>query len=771
VRFVPGLATLAVAAWVLLISGVGARDVAAFAGYVGLGLTLPGTLLWRAMAPRGRWRIEELALGTALGYAVETLIRIGTSAAGMPTLTTAWPIPVVLAFGLIPRLRRHWRSGADPVPYGAAWAYAAIVSGLVLWLAYSYFRTQGVTWADGSYPMGDLVFVLALAGDVANHWPPQFPYVLGEPLHYHWFFGAHLAQAGTATGIELPTLLFRLVLVPMLAVLVVSTGALADRIGGGFCRRPSAAIGPLAGLLGWVVTEVTLEKLSETVQDAWMAPVGNLMGSILWWSPTQTFSTVLLVPAALLAIELVRGRDTRRPAVWVALALLVAACSGAKGSALPVLIAGAGLVVATGLLWPPDRPGIRVGRLNLPALGVLGLASAGYLVASRFVYDGQSYGTEFDPLGMADISSLASAFSGLWLVDPGFGRSLFITVLGVLTFLAPMLGWFGLLGRRTRRDPAVALTGGAGLLGFVAMVLLYHPGQSQLYFIRSALPLLAAGAAAAVGYLVAGAGRRRVAAVLAAAFALGLAGCAAVAWRSGTQLLPPEPGLDIPGAARPYLLTLAVLVALGLVLAVAGRWGAAAGRSRPVSLLAIAALVLAGAGGVRVVGQVTDAGRLLATGAVLVPEVPAGNEQRGARWLRDNSGVDDVFLTNVQCINKGDPLGDRTCSNLAYWVSAYSERRSVLNGWGYTATNARRAAERPIRSYVHDVSFWDQQRLRRCLEFVARPTAAEAAALRADYRVRWVFADSAYGTVSAALGTVGIERFRAGTVTVYELPS
>jgi len=114
---------------------------------------------------------------------------------------------------------------------------------------------------------------------------------------------------------------------------------------------------------------------------------------------------------------------------------------------------------------------------------------------------------------------------------------------------------------------------------------------------------------------------------------------------------------------------------------------------------------------------------------------------------------------------------DPSCSNLAYWVSAYSERRSLVNGWGYTATAARLSADRPPGSgYFDTVPFWDTPRLQRNTALFAAPTRAAAASLRADYGVTWVYADSSYGAVSPELDAVLTLRYRNGPVSLYQVP-
>jgi hypothetical protein len=126
-------------------------------------------------------------------------------------------------------------------------------------------------------------------------------------------------------------------------------------------------------------------------------------------------------------------------------------------------------------------------------------------------------------------------------------------------------------------------------------------------------------------------------------------------------------------------------------------------------------------------------------------------------------------MTNVHCLN-GEAWSEkrRFCNNLTFWVSAYTERRTLVSGWGYTPTNAAMNAERNRRRYPNDLPFWDLDLLRRNDNFLRQPTAAEADALRREYGVRWAFADSRHGEPSPKLGTVLRKRFESGPITVYE---
>ncbi|MFC3820225.1 hypothetical protein ACFOSO_16635, partial [Planomonospora venezuelensis] len=65
-----GLVTVLIGA-ALVSHDVSVRDLASFAGYLVVGVTVPGVLVLRALLGGRRTLAEELAAGTALGYAVE----------------------------------------------------------------------------------------------------------------------------------------------------------------------------------------------------------------------------------------------------------------------------------------------------------------------------------------------------------------------------------------------------------------------------------------------------------------------------------------------------------------------------------------------------------------------------------------------------------------------------------------------------------------------------------------------------------------------------
>lgn len=65
-----------------------------------------------------------------------------------------------------------------------------------------------------------------------------------------------------------------------------------------------------------------------------------------------------------------------------------------------------------------------------------------------------------------------------------------------------------------------------------------------------------------------------------------------------------------------------------------------------------------------------------------------------ARWVRDQSAPGDVLATNVHCLATGP---DGYCDPRSFWLSAYAERRVLVEGWGFA----------PRVSETGDWAFWD----------------------------------------------------------------
>ena len=99
-------------------------------------------------------------------------------------------------------------------------------------------------------------------------------------------------------------------------------------------------------------------------------------------------------------------------------------------------------------------------------------------------------------------------------------------------------------------------------------------------------------------------------------------------------------------------------------------------------------------------------------------------------------------------------------------MSAYSERRVLVEGWAYTTPATAYAVEHRVSDRT--VPFWDQPTLAANDAAFATPSGPALATLRDTYGVRWLFADLDHGA-SEALGDVADLRHREGPFAVYEL--
>ncbi len=143
--------------------------------------------------------------------------------------------------------------------------------------------------------------------------------------------------------------------------------------------------------------------------------------------------------------------------------------------------------------------------------------------------------------------------------------------------------------------------------------------------------------------------------------------------------------------------------------------------------------------------------------------VVPGDGIDAARWLRDHSDPGDLVATNLHCIPIGVP---NVCEARHFWVSAYAERRMLVEGWAYTGRAVARGKTLGVN--IRTVSFWDQPLLGRNDAAFSDPSSARLAALRTVDGVRWLFADLTMAN-GAALANDATLRYRQGNFAVYEL--
>jgi hypothetical protein len=286
-------------------------------------------------------------------------------------------------------------------------------------------------------------------------------------------------------------------------------------------------------------------------------------------------------------------------------------------------------------------------------------------------------------------------------------------------------------------------------------VLLGHPAQAQWYFYWNAAPALAIGSAAGVAMLWDRVDRRRTRLALAAVGG-GLAAMAA------PQLVPEGASTEttVVRVALTRLLVLLAIVALTafvawVIPAHGGPRRASVGAVVSVSLILLATIPT-------VIDQITTP--LPAERSPVNPGSPgsvSSDQIEAARWLRDHSGTFDVVATNRHCA----AASSQRCQARRFFVSAYSERRVLVEGWAYTSSwhaSPDGGEGRLLKS------FWNPELL--ALNDSAFEVADPAViAALAEMGVRWLFVDKTV-PFSAELGLVAMPRYETEWSWVLEVP-
>jgi hypothetical protein len=763
---VPAGVVVVVAVAVLVGFDVSPKDLVAFGGYVALGFALPGMLLWRAARGRAGWLAEDLAAGTVVGYALQVLLYVPARAVGVPLLVLAAPVLTVAVFALVPRLRRFWRGGGRGVrpPVWVAWSLALVLLFLVAWSGL-FFRGHGPVWPANASPYFDMPFHLALAGELKHHSPPVIPFVAGEPLQYHWFVYADLAATSWVTGVELETLLYRLWVLPVIAALVVLVAVAAVRLTGRWWTAPAAL----------AVTYFSMApspyNWGGTIFDA--SSLGQL-----WLSPTHIFGMTLFAAVVLLLFHLYGrtgdpadamadgpGTPARPPGrvfAWCLFAVLIAAVMGSKATFLPMLLAGLLLAVAGGFL-------VRR-RLDRTALLAAAITAAGLAFAQLVLFGGSDGAAQLLPFKTASYFSLTTP-TGLDK-RPVVSTEVLaaLAALGVIGWAMIWAGAGGLIARlRGLAEPAVLVLVGIAGSAFGAVLVFSFPGAAQLYFLRGAGPTLAlltvAGLAAVVPL-----GRRPGPLLVAALVALAVGALITVVVAGlGRSSAPTVAGEGrarwvLVSLALPWVALVAAVVGFGLLVWLARRrWAFLRGIG-----LALTLLVAMGLGLPQTWERIHKSFRAVATDwrpaqmADGLPEI-GRDDIAAARWLRDHSDPDDLVATNAHC----RPSIAWGCDNRHFWVSAYAERRVLVEGWGYTVT-ANETSVR-TRTWFALVPYWRSPVLQANDAAFTAPSPAALRRLHTEYGVRWLLADSRAQRVSPELGRYARLRFQVEDCAVYEI--
>jgi hypothetical protein len=711
-RWLPLLTAVAAIAAILLHAGTPVAEIARYLAYA-IGVVLPGTLVYRALRGPAHTLVEDVAMGAAVGLVLELAAWACLSTLDIRSFAWLWPLAAVALF-LLPPLRRHFVvRPPQRTPLAWSWTLCAIVVGWTAYLAAVFLdRNPLVPPDENTRQYLDLAYQLSLAGEARNHIPLHVPQVAGEPLYYPWFAYAHMAMANMVAGVDLTAVSLRFAVPALCALGIVLTAVVGWRISG----RPWAGIA--AAALFFTIGEVNFTHPVTM-------PFGTQAAFVVWHGMSMIYSWVLL-----LALILALARILVAPARgwWILTALLLFASSGAKASSLPVVL---GALCFTALV-------LLIFRRRIPwrVVGLIGMALAAQLFAIAALYRFRTYNTGVNPLGSLEVFGSGWA---LIAVFAAFVMNMQLRQAGIIPLL-----WYRLHARhRPTRPPehgVEALLVGGALAGVGAYLMLKQLSDGQQYFARAgfAFGVLASGWGYAEVFERAQLTRRgRVnLGVFAAVVAL-----AAIL----VELLFARPGAG-EAAYAPILRWSLLIAVCCLVGGVAWRL---VGKRGTGGLVLLTAILVLGAPGL-----VMDAYKSVQNpngGAYYSVPMPRSHVL-AARWVRDHSSPGDVLATDVHCQPVTYFDG---CDPRSFWLSAYAERRVLVEGWTF-APRVAGAAEVP---------FWDPDLLRRNDEAIADPTAQRLAELRDRYGVRWIVADDP----SPRLAEVADLRYRIGSTGVYQI--
>ena len=443
-----------------------------FLGYEAAFVAMPGTLAYMLVTGAQQFGLRQLVAGWALGYALEIACFSATAAAGARGVFSFYPL--IAAAILVPPLARRWRrqgivlraDGGTPSAW--PWALAVLLVIFFGYLAEGYYSLAPLPWmlhGPISYYQ-DHVWELSLVGEALRQFPLQVPNLSGTLLHYHYLAYLHLAAVSQVTHIYPELVTLRLYPVPFIVLATLELFVLGRRLAGGL---------PWAG-----ATTVVVAFLIGSFTP-WPSPPSEFF-THLYEGPSASYGLgLVLLLAALIEFEdiLARRSAGKRSGSWLVLALLLAACSGAKVAILPVLF-GALLLVAC-YAWRFDRAALS------PVVIAAGLTGAMIAVSYVVLYSGANQPIHIHPLydinGFQPIAYLHSQTGGFFPLDALI--TVFGVVLETLKLVAPLALGIGAALYFTRwRPPAVlALLLAMLLVGIAGDYLIYDPHESRVYFL------------------------------------------------------------------------------------------------------------------------------------------------------------------------------------------------------------------------------------------------------------------------------------------------
>ena len=740
--------------WLLRDAGVAPFDTARYGGYLVLAVVAPGALVHRALGGTARTWFHEAAWGALTGLSVQFVVWLPLSRVGANQYTWLWAVAVFAGLALTRSGRA--RLGAHPrerIGRWPAWSTVVLALSVTARVRGSLFVTATPLPPAPSETYQDMWWHLSLVQEVMRPGPPQIPQVAGEALKYHYFAHVDMALSSFVTRIDPAVVAFRLWPVAMILLTVTAVAVAAEWVAGT----------PRGGqIVAWIACGLT-------TQSAWWPGTGlTAAGSMMSTrSNTQFLAGAMFIAGVAGLIAVLRGQLRGRQLVW--LALLLTAGAGTKSTVAAIWLAGsvsglAGMAVAARFArraWLVPRRWIAPSLVLVAALVVMpfsSVATGGQITVLGSLRLLRTY------VDLTGDDSPRGSDQG-WILDSLVSWRGVVAAIVALVSLAGghLIRWGGLVLWREserRHDPGLWFLTGALAAAWTAFFLLDHSGAGQIFFPAIVTP---AGALLTSWWVATriDAEARPIARVIAAGVLLGVG--AFLAHDHVVQLAKRVYSVGaIDVIVLPLALALTVVVAAVSVRRTeAGRW-VLTGAVPAVAFLALAVIPTVDTNALAVRDVVTGSVEPIEPSS---SSYVAAGEQNAARWLRDTSEPDDVVVTNVHCKRPTDDLA--ACDSRAYWLTALSGRRVVIESWAYTAESQARHLVGG-RSFPYQFEPWtDRIELGQAL--ITDGSAEAARRLQREFGVDWVFVDRRYGEPSERLGGLAELVYDLDGIAIYRL--
>jgi hypothetical protein len=447
----------------------------------------------------------------------------------------------------------------------------------------------------------------------------------------------------------------------------------------------------------------------------------------------------MALPATMLVLEVLRPDRRAHSLTWVATVLALFGLSGSKATFLPIFLCGAVAVWVFQLVFAR--------KLDATVGALVAILVAVTAFAQIVLLGGNSGALSVWPFHTAQRA----------LQVQGLAAGPVLTAVMTLTLLVGWLlygvGAVGLLPDGLWRDRRALWMIFSVPVGVAVALVLFRSGLSQLWFQRSVAELVVLLSAWGLVHLLpdplprAPALRLTAAAATAGLVAFVLSSrleSSAVDSSATATTAPPATSFEIVATVlTPFAIAAGYVLLRVMTARIRGRdRGRASGRANwGIAPVAFPLVILLGLGLTHVYSLAYDTITRRPVPVVDPPDEFARGGVSAARWVADHSQPDDIIATNVH----SRLPGTANCDKRSFWVAAFTERRVVVEGWGYTEATNEAKASGGCSSVPNPTA------LRANNQAFRQPSVRTVDRLVTRYDVKYLFVSKAYDADIAGL--------------------